>query len=213
MRLLIRVFFRLLYHQMAWAYDAVAWVVSLGQWTAWGRTALPHLRGQRILELAHGPGHLLAAMRQQGWQVVGLDLSPDMGRQARSRLQRAGTPAPLVRARAQALPFRDGAFDSVVSTFPTEFIVEPATLREAVRALNTTGRLVIVPGIAFNRRGGYNLLNRVLEWLYTITGQRGAPPPPAWAAAREAGFSISHSRQPMGAVDIFIVVGSKDHSA
>ncbi|MGD1994820.1 MAG: hypothetical protein PVI59_16625, partial [Anaerolineae bacterium] len=55
----VRVFFRLLYNQCAWTYDLVAWVVSLGQWNAWGRTAMPHLSGGRVLELAHGAGHLL----------------------------------------------------------------------------------------------------------------------------------------------------------
>ncbi|NIV35557.1 MAG: class I SAM-dependent methyltransferase, partial [Anaerolineae bacterium] len=37
----LRLFFRLLYNQCAWVYDLVAWVVSLGQWNAWGRTAIP----------------------------------------------------------------------------------------------------------------------------------------------------------------------------
>jgi len=34
----LRLFFRLLYNEFACTYDLVAWVASLGQWNAWGRT-------------------------------------------------------------------------------------------------------------------------------------------------------------------------------
>jgi len=136
----LRLFFRLLYQECAWAYDLVAWLVSLGQWKAWTCTALRHLGGRRVLELAHGPGHLLVAMAAGGLDPVGLDLSPYMGRLARKRLRSAGVAVPLVRARAQALPFCDGCFDSAVATFPTEFILAPTTLRETARVLRSPQR-------------------------------------------------------------------------
>ena len=134
---LLQLFFRLLYNELAWTYDLVAWCVSLGQWRTWGRTAIPYLRGERVLELAHGPGHLLAAMAGVGLEPVGLDLSAHMGRLAQRKLTRRGVAVPLVRARAQVLPFRDGCFDSAVATFPTEFILDLATLQEAARVLRS----------------------------------------------------------------------------
>src|SRR3972149_2134286 len=79
---LVRFAFRLLYNELAWTYDFVAWCVSLGKWKAWGRTSIRHLRGQRILELAHGPGHLLISLRLAGYHPIGIDLSPAMSRQA-----------------------------------------------------------------------------------------------------------------------------------
>ena len=85
--LLLRAF-HLLYHQFAWAYDAVSAAVSLGRWCDWGMAALPFLSGPRVLELGHGPGHLLAAMAGGEWRVTGLDLSPQMGFLARRRLAR-----------------------------------------------------------------------------------------------------------------------------
>ena len=45
----VRTMFRLLYGPFAWTYDGVAWLVSLGQWTAWGRVALRYLEGQPVL--------------------------------------------------------------------------------------------------------------------------------------------------------------------
>ena len=139
-RALLRKLFGLLYNELAWTYDLVAWLVSLGQWKAWARTATPYLRGERVLELAHGPGHLLVAIAEDGCSPVGLDLSPHMGRLAQKNLRRTGIAAPLVRARAQAIPFRDGSFDSAVTTFPTEFILAPPTLRETARVLRSPAR-------------------------------------------------------------------------
>ncbi len=166
---LVRLGFRLLYREMAWTYDGVAWLVSRGRWWTWGERALPRLRGERVLELAHGTGHLLVTMHRAGLRPVGVDLSPQMGRLAQRRLGRAGCAVPLVRAQAQALPFPSASFDSIVATFPTDFIVDPCTLDEVARLLRPQGRLVVVMGARFTGRG---VLSRLLEGLYRITGQR-----------------------------------------
>ena len=195
----------MLYNELAWTYDLVAWAVSFGQWTAWGRAAISHLRGPRVLEIAHGPGHLLVAMRQAGIEPVGLDLSPQMGRLARGRLRRSNLNAPLIRARAQAMPFRSGSFDSVVSTFPAEFIVDPATLNEIARVMDQAGQAVVVPGVAFKQ----NLPARFLEWLYTITGQQQPAPPGLANALAEAGLALKLEREPMGMVDVLVAVATR----
>ena len=61
MRLIARLlnfFYRHLYHGLAFAYDAVAVLVSFGQWVEWTKATLPFIEGTRLLELGHGPGHL-----------------------------------------------------------------------------------------------------------------------------------------------------------
>lgn len=208
---LIRLFFRLLYNELAWAYDLVAWGVSLGQWTAWGRTTISHLRGERVLELAHGPGHLLVAMKAQGLRPVGLDLSPYMGRVSRRRLRKAGRSVPLVRARAQALPFCDGCMDSAVATFPTEFILDLATLRETARVLRGSeftvgGRLVVV---AWARLGGRDPLSRFIGWLYRITGQGKPLPGVGEAALVEAGFAPHIVWEQVERSEVMVIVADK----
>lgn len=212
-RAFVRTFFRLLYHELAWTYDVVAWLVSFGQWKAWGRAAIPRLRGRRILELAHGPGHLLVAIERAGFAPVGLDLSPQMGQLARRRLRDGSCDVPLVRARAQALPFRAGAFDSVVSTFPTEFIVDPATLQEVARVIGQAGRAVVVPGIVF----GASLPARALELLYTVTGQHKPELPRIAGALADAlageGLALEQGCEPMGLAEVQILVAGKPGSA
>ena len=48
-------FFHLLYHPFAWAYDLIAWTVSLGRWKDWVESVVPFIKGMRVLELGHGP--------------------------------------------------------------------------------------------------------------------------------------------------------------
>ena len=167
-RRFIKLTFHLLYHQFAFTYDAVAWLVSLGQWKAWGRMALGHVRGMRVLELGHGPGHLLIALARAGRSPVGVDLSPQMIAIARRRIRREHLDIPQVRCRAQALPLRSGAFDSVVAAFPTAYIVDPSTLLEVKRVTHAHSRLVIVAGAQL---AGRQPSAHFIDWLYRVTGQ------------------------------------------
>ncbi len=207
--------FRLLYHELAWTYDAVAWLVSFGKWRAWGRTALPYLVGERVLELGHGPGHLIPSLRQHGFDPVGLDLSPQMGRRARRRLRQTGpSPPPRLQARAQQLPLAGATFDSVVATFPTPFIIQPATLVEVARVLRPGGRLVVVAGA---RLTGRDPLSRLLEGLYRITGQRNIPAGDAWLGPFEqARFSVRvislgpSPTNPIGKSQVLLVLADLD---
>jgi ubiquinone/menaquinone biosynthesis C-methylase UbiE len=184
---LLKIFFRLLYGPFAWTYDLVAATVSVGQWRGWVFAVLPYLDGPRVLELGHGPGHLQQALCQRGQCAFGLDASPQMGRLARRRLQRAGQAARLTRGLAQQLPYPAGRFDQVVATFPTEYIVHPHTLAEIKRVLKPGGELLIVPTAWISGRGW---LHRAAATLFAVTGQA-----PAWekrllAPFRQARFEV-----------------------
>ena len=82
--------FHLLYNHFAWSYDIVSWSVSLGEWRKWQLASLEFVQGAAVLEIAHGPGHMLPEMVDRGLKVTALDLSPAMSRLARSRLRRMG---------------------------------------------------------------------------------------------------------------------------
>ena len=190
MNRLIRFAFRQFYTTFAWTYDAVAAVVSLGEWKAWGRAAISFLpREGHLLEIAHGPGHLHLALRQQGFDAVGIDLSMQMCRMLRTRL----APLPAsgeglgLRASALRLPFADGSFTSVVSTFPADFIFAPDTLNEVRRVLQPGGRFVIVPGTLFRVD---NRATRLLKLAYRLTGQREIPAIAARTLFESAGFEF-----------------------
>lgn len=169
---LVRFGFRLLYNEMAFTYDLVSFVVSLGEWRSWQRAALKHLRVPAsgiVLELAHGTGNLQLDLYGAGYRTIGYDLSPYMGRITRSKLLGRGLSPQLVRGKAQQLPFVDAHFGAVISTFPTDFIIQPATLREVHRVLEPNGQFIIVPNGVLT---GGGVAEAGLEWLYKVTGQR-----------------------------------------
>jgi ubiquinone/menaquinone biosynthesis C-methylase UbiE len=174
---LIKFGFHLLYYQLAWMYDLIAWSVSFGQWADWRRLALPFLRPGPTLELAYGTGAFLVDMYQAGYTPVGIDLSPYMARLTARRLHRHLLPLRLNQARAQALPFPSAHFINVVATFPTDYIMQPDTLAEIQRVLTDSpekpGQLVIV--FEGHLRGPWPL-RPFIEWLYHITDQRSLPP-------------------------------------
>lgn len=163
MRRFMRFFFHLLYHPFAFTYDLVAWVVSFGKWNDWVLSIFPHIEGTRILELGHGPGHLQRFLRERGLQPAALDESAQMGRLAKRRL---GADHKLARGLSQALPYAADSFDTVLSTFPSEYIFDLRTLSEIRRVLRNSGRLIVLPA-AFPSNG-------FLKWLYKVTGESPA---------------------------------------
>jgi ubiquinone/menaquinone biosynthesis C-methylase UbiE len=163
----MRLFFRLLYHSFAWTYDAVAWIVSLGRWTTWIRSVIPFIQGTKVLEVGHGPGHLQVELARKGILSFGLDESRQMGRQAFHRIKKVIQPK-LTRGSAENLPFPDSSFTTVMSTFPTEYIVLPATLNEITRVLEPGGQLVILLAAWIT---GKNWLEKAAAFLFKITGQ------------------------------------------
>lgn len=220
---LVRLGFRLLYYEMAWTYDLVSWLVSLGEWRRWQQAALPFVQGPTVLEVGHGPGHMLAAMSAAQFEVFGVDLSPQMGRQARRRLHKTDRPDTLARARVQALPFCTAVFHTVLSTFPTEYIVEAETLAAVHRVLVANGRLVVVPE---GHLTGHGPLHWLIDWLFRITGQRAGafsvdeaqkwPQPDLWEPFRQrflaAGFQVSIEQVQLKRSAVTILIATKSAS-
>lgn len=187
----LRWYFRHLYTDLAWSYDLVAWAVSLGRWNEWSLCALDPLPRGRILELGHGPGHLLCALAGRGQQPVGLDPSPQMGRRAHARLQRRGLSPRLVRSRAQSLPFASSTFDGVAATFPDEYAFDPATAKEVARVLRPEGVLVVIPTAVFLP---HSLANRAAAWLFRVTGESDDHTPEWAAPLKNAGLTLQVER-------------------
>jgi ubiquinone/menaquinone biosynthesis C-methylase UbiE len=215
--------FRLLYQEFAWSYDAVSWLVSFGAWRELQRSALPYLQGPRVLEIGHGPGHMLLALHQAGYQVTGIDLSRQMAAISRKRQRKQGITIPQLRAMAQQLPFQPQIFDSVLATFPTEYVAAGETLSAVARVLKENGRFIIVPQARFT---GASLPEKVMEWLYQITGQRpgrrneaGALPAAdafwdqvAHRFAR-AGFTIAMKILPLARSEVTVIIATKQTNA
>lgn len=174
---LIKTGFYLLYHQMAWSYDLIAWAVSFGQWSAWRRLALQFMQPGPTLELAYGTGAFFVEMLDRGYQPVGIDVSPYMARIAGKRLRQNTQYLRLSQAKAQALPFPNSTFTNIVATFPTDYLLEDETLAEIHRVLhestpNSPSRLIVV---AEGKLRGPWPIRHFIDWLYKVTGQHDTP--------------------------------------
>lgn len=119
-----------------------------------------HLRpGARVLDVATGTGFTAAALAGAGAAVVGLDLTPDMLREAR---QLSPTPIRWVAGDAGALPFRAETFDAVtVRRAPHHFPDLPGALAEMLRVLRAGGRLGIVDQVPPEDEGGRVLMEHL----------------------------------------------------
>ncbi len=211
--LFIRFLFHLLYGTFAWTYDFIADSVSLGRWKDWIQIVLPYLGGTHILELGHGPGHLQHILLDRGLVLIGLDRSRQMGKIAKERLINNGyTHFMLTNAESESLPFQDECFDTIFTTFPTEYFYASRTLSEVRRSLKNGGRYVVLP-VAWIT--GHGILDRVAAWLFRITGQ--APSDMSLEATeqlakpfKEAGFNFQVELANVNSSRVLIIIATKE---
>jgi ubiquinone/menaquinone biosynthesis C-methylase UbiE len=120
--------------QIPWLYDAAMAVLErlgLGPWRLW----LAEGASGRTLDLGCGTGRNLPLL-PAGARAVGVDPCA----QSLGRARRRAPAALLVQARAEALPFRDGAFDTIASGLVLCSVIDPpAAAAEMLRVLAPGG--------------------------------------------------------------------------
>src|SRR5215468_4331654 len=122
--------------QIPWLYDAYCALFErfgLGRWRRW----LVGGAVGRTLDVGCGTGRNLPLVAAPA-QAIGLDPAREALRAARRR----APGVPLVQGDAQGLPFRDGAFDTVISGLVFCSVPDPARgLAEIKRVLKPGGTL------------------------------------------------------------------------
>jgi len=91
-----------------------------------------------LLDIGTGPGRLLMKLHDASptMRLVGVDISPAMVKRARKNVESSGLPIEIREGGAASLPFRDGAFDIVVSTGTIHHWKDPSgALNEIYRVL------------------------------------------------------------------------------
>jgi SAM-dependent methyltransferase len=125
------------FDRVADVYDATRGGEERGSRTA--KDIGPWLVPGMVLEVAVGTGVIAAALRAEGYGVIGVDLSAGMLAHAGRRLG----PGRVARADALTLPLTESTVDNVVFVNALHVIGDvPAALAEAGRVLRPGGRLV-----------------------------------------------------------------------
>lgn len=99
----------------------------------------------RVLEVGVGSGLNLGFYPTQVREIVGLEPAPRLAAMARRAATHVHTPTALIEAPAEAIPFDDRSFDTVVTTWTLCTIPDVArALREMRRVLKPEGQLLFV---------------------------------------------------------------------
>ncbi len=152
-----------------------AW--SSGDYSAVGTTlqivgetlceALDVRAGQRVLDVAAGNGNASLAAARRQCDVVSTDFVPALLERGRERAAAERLPIEFRVADAEALPFADGSFDVVLSTFGVMFTPDQGrAAAELLRVCKRNGRI----GLANWTPDGF------VGQLFGVVG-RHVPPP------------------------------------
>jgi ubiquinone/menaquinone biosynthesis C-methylase UbiE len=142
--------------------------------------------GHRVLDVATGGGHTAVALAARCGRVTASDLTPSMLREARIlATDRRIYNIAFAGADAEALPFRDGAFDRVTCRIaPHHFPDVRTAMAEMARVTRPGGRIGIIDSVVPGEPSLDAFLNgvekvrdpshvrsyRVEEWLEFLSG-------------------------------------------
>ena len=153
-------------------YDLLNRVLSMGIDRRWRRKAVAMLAAEhpeRILDVATGTADLaLEAMRLDPKKVVGVDISEEMLRRGREKIERLGLSDRIVvqRGDAEKLPFSDNQFHAVLVAFGVRNFQDlDKGLAEIHRVLRPGGALVVLEFSkprAFPIKQGYAFYSRFI---------------------------------------------------
>lgn len=166
-------------HRLTWAagnYAAVAdaFVLEVGEVAVEKAAIAP---GTEVLDVAAGSGNAAIPAALAGGRVTGLDLVPDLLEVARGRAGDAGVEVEWVEGDAEALPFPDARFDTVLSVLGVQFAPQHEVVaRELARVTRAGGSIVLC---SWTPEG-------FIGQFFKALGPRlpkppeGASPPPLW---------------------------------
>ena len=147
-------------------YEKAGALLSFGQDPRWRERLVSRVAAAPddvVLDVATGTGLVARALRERyRCSVIGLDQSADM----LSAAAASNGHIPLVRGRAERLPFPDESFDHLTFTYLLRYVDDPAgVMRELARVVRPGGRVA-----ALDFGVPPNPVLRALWRLYTRAG-------------------------------------------
>lgn len=163
---------------------------ALGDYPAVAEEVIPDLgailveacgvgRGDRVLDVAAGSGNAAIPAALAGAGVVASDLTPELLEVGRGLAARRGAEVEWKEADAEALPFGDGEFDTVLSCVGVMFAPHhQAAADELVRVCRAGGTIGLVN---WTPEGFVGQMFATMK-PYAPPPPAGAQPPPLWGS-------------------------------
>jgi ubiquinone/menaquinone biosynthesis C-methylase UbiE len=174
--------------QIPWIYDAMCALCEATGMRSW-REWLARGAGGRTLDLGCGTGRNLPLFPAET-KIVGVDFTFESLLRARKREPRAL----LVRASAEALPFREGTFDTVVSGLLLCSVARPdVAVSEMRRVLRDDGELRLLEHVRSDRPWRARFQD-FLQPAWTALSGGCHPNRDTEATVMRGGFAVSERR-------------------
>lgn len=135
-------------------------------------------RGDRVLDVAAGSGNAAIPAALAGADVVASDLTPELFEAGRAQAAKAGAKVDWVPADAEALPFADDDFDTVMSCVGVMFAPHHQTSADQlVRVCRPGGTIGL---LSWTPEGFIGQLFAAMKPYAAAPPPPGASPPPLW---------------------------------
>lgn len=138
---------------------------------------LPLKAGAQVLDAACGTGNLAIIAARRGCNVSGIDIASNLIVQARARAAAENLRIDFAEGDAEALPFADGQFDLVVSSFGVMFAPRPHLIASELRRVTKPGGQIALAN--WTMEGFIGEMFKIFK-AHLPPGPAGVPSPMEW---------------------------------
>jgi ubiquinone/menaquinone biosynthesis C-methylase UbiE len=132
------------YNWMAKIYDVFIFFPPL--WKKWIKKVIPHIKGNKILEVSFGNGYLMTRYgKKKEYEITGIDYNKKMLEITQKKIEKNKIKAELLQGNVEKMPFKNNTFDTIINTMAfTGYPDGDKALSEMKRILKPEGKLLIV---------------------------------------------------------------------
>jgi SAM-dependent methyltransferase len=131
--------------------------------------------GEWVLDLATGTGWTSRVVARRGAKVIGVDIARELLDAARLKASAERLRVEYEIGDAEDLPFEDGAFDAVVSTFGVMFATRPeVAASQLARVCRKGGRIALTTWVSDSNV--YKMFEVMKRYMPTIAGAPARSP-------------------------------------